>query len=92
MQDDRFEWDDEKAKSNWRKHRTTFEEARAVFEDPDRIDLLDDDPDEERWLAIGAVGAKCLAVVFTERNNRTRIISARKADKHEQADYFQARG
>lgn len=92
MRDEDFEWDDEKSISNWRKHRVTFEEARRVFLDERRIEILDDDRDEERWLAIGLVVTTCLAVVFTERNQRTRIISARKADKNEQADYFQARG
>ena len=79
MRDDAFEWDDEKARSNWRNHRVTFEEARAVSDDPNRIESLDDDPDKERWIVIGLASGICLAVTFTERNQRTRMISARKA-------------
>ncbi len=92
MQDGRFEWDDVKARSNLSKHDVSFEIARAVFDDPNRTEEPDDDPDEERWIATGMASEKCLVVVFTERNGRTRIISARKANVHEQSDYFESRG
>lgn len=77
MRGARFEWDDEKARINWNKRHVTFEEARAVFDDSSRIEEPDDDPDEERWKAIGMAAGKCLLVVFTERDRRNRIISAR---------------
>ncbi len=92
MRDERFEFDDDKARSNWNKHHISFEEARAVFDDEARLEEPDDDPDEERWIATGLALDKCLVVVFVVRNGRTRIISARKANRHEQADYFASRG
>ncbi len=89
MWDEKFEWDDDKARANWNKHRVTFEEARAVFDDPNRIEVLDENPNEERLNTTGLANGTCLIVISTERNQRTRIISARKANKHEQAEYFQ---
>lgn len=49
MQDDEFEWDDDKAARNFVKHAITFERARAAFDDPEAIDRDDPDPDEERF-------------------------------------------
>lgn len=88
MQDDRFEWDDRKAASNLRKHRVSFEGARRVFVDPLSFDDPDDDLGEVRWLKVGMARDVLLAVVYTERNARIRIISARKADPDEQDRYF----
>jgi len=88
MRDDRFEWDDRKAASNLVKHKVSFEGARRVFDDPYAFEELDDDADEERWLKVGIARDILLAVVYTERNGRVRIISARKADSDEQDRYF----
>ena len=88
MQDHHFEWDDAKAESNRRKHGVTFYEARQVFDDPFGIDVFDDDPDEERWQHIGMGPAGVLIVVYTLRNVRTRIITAREANRHEQDTYY----
>ena len=87
MQDDAFEWDDAKAASNRRKHRVDFIEARQVFDDPNGIDEPDDDPDENRWKRTGRGTSDVLIVVFAERFPRIRIISARRANRHEQAVY-----
>ena len=87
MQDDAFEWDDAKAASNRRKHRVDFIEARHVFDDPNGIVEPDDDPDENRWKRTGRGPGKVLIVVFAERFPRIRIISARRANRHEQAVY-----
>ena len=87
MQDDAFEWDDAKAASNRRKHRVDFIEARHVFDDPNGIDEPDDDPDENRWKRTGRGPGNVLIVVFAERFPRIRIISARRANRHEQAVY-----
>lgn len=89
MLDDEFEWDDDKAVSNIRKHGVTFEEALAVFRDPFAIELLDDRQhyDEERFILIGMSTNNLLVVVHTEREDRTRIISARKAEPNEQRFY-----
>ena len=88
MKDDKFEWDDDKARINLDKHEISFDLASKVFDDPAREERLDDDTDEERWIAIGLAEGRVLFIVFTERNGRTRIISARKANRNEQASYF----
>ena len=87
MRDDRFEWDDAKAASNARKHGVTFETAREAFDDPDSVDELDDDPDEERWTLIAMTSRGLLYVVYTDRGSRLRIFSAREANRHEQDRY-----
>jgi uncharacterized protein len=89
MRDDHFEWDDRKAASNARKHDVTFELARRAFDDPQAIDWLDEDEqDEERALLTGMAGNALLTVCYVERGPRKRIISARKATKVEQETYF----
>lgn len=86
-----FEWDAAKARSNRRKHGVTFDEAASVFADPlGRIfDDEDHSADEQRELIIGySVRNRLLIVSFTERGTGlVRLISARKATKHEQRQY-----
>lgn len=48
-----FEWDPDKAAGNLRKHRVRFAEAVTVFEDDAMLTMLDDNPEEERFVAIG---------------------------------------
>jgi uncharacterized DUF497 family protein len=88
MRDDKFEWDDRKAKLNVRDHRVTFEVARLAFDDPDSIDREDPDPDEERYSRLCRLDDRVFVVVWTRRGKRARIISARLANKHEQEAYF----
>jgi uncharacterized protein len=88
MRDNRFEWDDAKASSNQHKHGVSFDVARTAFDDPDGVDEPDDDPDEERWKRVGMTASGVLVVVNTQRGHRIRIISARRANRHEQDDYF----
>lgn len=87
MRDDRFEWDDRKAASNLRKHGVSFEDARLAFDDAAGFDEDDADPDEERWKRYGSTPTGILVVIYTERGNRIRIISARTATRHEQDLY-----
>ena len=84
-----FEWDSEKARINKLKHRVSFETAANVFFDENRIEKLDEEhsDDEERWQVIGKV-EDILFVIYTDREDRTRIISARKADKDERKEYY----
>jgi len=93
MQDDRFEWDDEKARSNLAKHKVPFEVAKLVFGDPQLLDEVDDsmDYDEERYKAVGMIDGRVLSVVYTVRSERTRLISARKATAREEADHVRQR-
>ena len=87
MQDVRFEWDDAKAEHNRRKHGVAFDVASEAFNDPNGFEVADDDPDEERWKLIGMTASGILVVISTERGHRIRIISARRAKRHEQDDY-----
>ena len=87
-----FEWDDAKARANARKHGVTFEHARLAFADPFAVAVLDDREDygEERFILLGAAEALLLFVAYTERDERVRIISARRVTRHEQDIYEQA--
>ena len=89
-----FDWRDtaDKAARNLREHGVSFELATTVFNDPFAVERIDDREDygEERFVLIGmAEGNLVLLVVYTERQGRIRIISARRATKREQDDYFQ---
>lgn len=90
MQTDLFEWDDEKAAKSLEKHGIDFEEAKTVFEDPFSITIPDErhSEDEERWIILGlSLLARLLLVVHTERKERIRIISARRATPAERSQY-----
>jgi uncharacterized DUF497 family protein len=92
MMELKFEWHDAKAEANVRRHGVSFDLAQTVFKDPFAIEFLDDreDRDEERFVIIGmAEGKVLLFVAYTEREERIRIISARRATQYEQDDYFQ---
>jgi len=84
-----FEWDDSKAVRNYIKHGVSFQEATSVFDDPFAMDDPDDQEvyGEERFMHIGMVDNRLLTVIYTERSEKIRIISARKATKHEQNYY-----
>ncbi|MFA4845981.1 MAG: BrnT family toxin [Patescibacteria group bacterium] len=85
-----FEWDDGNREKNYQKHNVTIEECEAVFFNKP-LTIFDDllhSKNEERWYAMGRTkSGRCLAVVFTMRKNRIRIISARDMDKHERNLY-----
>lgn len=85
----KFEWDEEKAAINLKKHKVAFEDAVYVFQDENRIEFFDAEhsDNEDRYVAIGMVGT-ILYVVFTERKDITRIISARKANSVERSYYY----
>jgi len=85
----RFEWDPPKAGKGLREHHIAFEEAVTVFDDDNAIEELDPDPDEERFKIMGRTATgRMVVVVYTERGEDTiRIISARKAKKHEERAY-----
>ena len=84
-----FEWDDEKAELNKKKHGITFETAALVFEDEDRVEEFDEfhSDYEDRWQVIGKV-ENVLFVVYTERQESTRLISAREANAKERRKYY----
>lgn len=83
------EWDDDKNEKNFRKHRIYFEDAARIFLDDNRIEIFDElhSDDEERIMVIGRV-KNILAVIYTERGEKYRLISARKATKKEEEEYY----
>jgi uncharacterized protein len=85
-----FEWDENKAETNFKAHGVHFSESIPVFEDDYAITISDveSDPGEPRFVSLG-VGAKgrVLVVVYCYRQQNIRIISARKAEPHERDQY-----
>ena len=86
----RFEWDEEKDAVNQMKHGVSFEEAKMVFFDPKRFEMFDwvHSYTEDRWKVFGLSGWSVLVVIITEKSGSIRIISARKANKDEEEEYF----
>src|SRR5258708_14986517 len=75
-----FEWDEDKAEGNLKKHKVSFTEAATVFGDPLSVTFPDPDhsTDEDRFVTIGSSdSAHVLVVSHTDRDERIRIISAR---------------
>lgn len=89
----RFVWDEEKNKTNILKHGISFDSAKYVFSDPGYIEIYDEKHsiDENRYIAIGCV-EKILFVVYTERSNYIRLISARIATDKERRLYYDENG
>jgi uncharacterized protein len=89
-----FEWDDRKTAENLRKHGVAFEEAAFALGDPFAIEAIDESESygEERTISFVAGKSGILVVVHTERHDRVRIISARKAMRHEQDIYYRENG
>lgn len=77
-----FEWDKEKAKANFKKHGVSFEEAALAFFDENAIELFDEMNSEAeiRYQIIGISNTRLIFVAYTERDEKIRIISARKAN------------
>ena len=84
-----FEWDDEKNRINNRKHNVDFYDAAKVFADEYRIEWFDEihSDEEDRYITLGMVN-EILFVVYTEREDRIRLISARLADRDERRKYY----
>jgi uncharacterized protein len=86
-----FAWDADKAQSNIAKHGVTFEEAAEVFFDPFYQSGDTTEEDEPREFILGySLAPRLLLVVHLERGERTRIISARPATRHERKMYEEA--
>ena len=85
-----FEWNQDKAGINLKKHNISFHEATTVFDDP--LSMTFPDPDhsigESRYVIIGMSGSGQLLVIsHVDQEGRTRIISARRASRHERRFY-----
>ena len=96
MSEMRFEWDEIKNRKNRQAHGVSFEEAQTVFLDEGARRFFDPDhsQDEDRFLMLGiSFRLRVLVVCHCHRASDTviRIISARKADKQEESDYWKGR-
>ncbi len=92
MQSLTFAWDERKDKDNQKKHGISFNEAKTVFYDDNARLLHDPDhpSEEDRFILLGFSASVRMLVVchcYREREGVIRIISARKATKHEQKKY-----
>ena len=90
----RWTWDPDKNRTNLRAHGLSFETATLVFDDPLAVTRDDPYPDEPRWRTMGMIGSVVVMVVHTwpefdldHREQVGRIISARKATRHERMAY-----
>jgi hypothetical protein len=91
-----FEWDARKAAANLKKHGVSFEEARTAFYDEHAVQFFDPDhsQEEDRFLLLGMSFKLRVVVVchcFRESETIIRLISARRADGEEEAEYWRRR-
>ena len=78
-----FEFDPEKIATNHDKHGIDFDDAQALRDDPWLLEALARTEDEPRFIAVGMIGNRHWAAVFTYRGARIRIVSVRRARKEE---------
>ena len=78
-----FEFDPRKSAANKRKHGIDFVAAQALWDDPDQMEIPARTEDEPRFLVIGMIAGKHWSGVITYRDDRIRIISARRSRKEE---------
>ena len=78
-----IEYDEHKSGANLQKHGIGFDEAQALWLDPDLIEIPARTEDEPRFLLVGKIGRNQWSAVVTYRENRVRLISVRRAWKEE---------
>ena len=81
-----FEWDENKRQAVLRERRIDFRDAVRIFDGP-VLETLARHPVETRWIAVGIVDGREITVVYTVRDGRRRIITARRARTHERREY-----
>lgn len=82
-----FEYDPKKSKINKEKHGLDFEEAQALWFDPDSVGFVAKSDDEDRYAIIAKLKKKLWVAFYTPRENRIRIISVRRARTNERTLY-----
>lgn len=85
-----FDWDEDKAAANFKKHKINFDEAKEVFGDPFAVTVNDPlhSVGEKRFIDIGrSLDGKTLVVSYTHRGQKIRLINCRKATKAERKIY-----
>ncbi|HEX7316915.1 MAG TPA: BrnT family toxin [Pyrinomonadaceae bacterium] len=89
----RFEWDEEKNRENIRKHLLDFADAWEIFDAPMLANLdVREDYGEARWIGVGFLKNFVAVIVYTESDDVVRVISLRKALKHERTRFEEALG
>lgn len=78
-----FEFDPNKSKLNREKHGIDFEEAQALWDDPDLLEIPARTEDEPRWLVVGRIEKKHWSGIITYRGESIRIISVRRSRSEE---------
>jgi len=85
-----FEWDEQKNQANIRRRGLDFADAAQVFDGPMIVNLdTRQDYEEDRWIGIGMTHGRVVVIVYAERDDTIRIISMRKALKHEHNRYYE---
>jgi uncharacterized protein len=84
-----FEYDPAKSEANRKKHGIDFEQVQALWQDPEGLEVPSRYPKEPRKLWIAAKDEKLGTVVFTEREGKIRIISARRSRENERNAYYE---
>ncbi len=79
----KFEFDEKKSQSNKRKHGIDFSEAQELWNDQDRVEIPAKTIDEARFLVIGKIAERHWSSIITYREQRIRMISARRSRKEE---------
>ena len=89
----RYEYNQNKKAANLKKHGLDFDDAKLVFESAQIVTFEDSryDYGEVRYITLGLLNGDVVVVVTTETNTTVRIISMRKAEKHEQTIYYENR-
>ena len=84
----KFEWDENKNKTNIRVHEIDFRDAHLAFDHPMLLKIDNrKDYGEERWIGLGKLYDAVVVIVFTKRNDKVRIISIRRANRNERKIY-----
>lgn len=86
-----FEWDEKKSQSNKVKHGLSFEDGIPALSDDYALTIEDHGHDEQRWQTIGMGRYLIVVHVAYTFRNQIRIISVRKAEKHERREYERRR-
>jgi uncharacterized DUF497 family protein len=85
-----FIWDENKRQANLKKHQLDFADAEKVFTGPIRIfEDIRFAYEERWWIALGLMQVLVVVIVHTETETEIRIISMRKATRHEQKLYYE---
>jgi len=78
-----FEFDAAKSQANLKKHGIDFIQAQGLWDDPERVEIPARTEDEPRFMIIGKIGAQHWSAVITYREDKTRLISARRSRREE---------